>query len=525
MLVENKGRSDRWIGRKKSDDRDGESGGIKPDDQTGGSIAIRQTGRETMDRKYYLAVDIGASSGRHILAHLEDGRIVLEEVYRFYNGNDEQNGHRVWNAERLFSEIVAGMKQCGDIGKIPVSMGIDTWGVDYVLLDENDRRIGPCYAYRDSRTEGMDEEVYAFISPEELYARTGIQKTSYNTIYQLMATKVQEPETLEKAQSLLMMPDYFHFLLTGVKKQEYTNATTTQLVNPDTDDWDDELIERLGFPKKLFGALSMPGTLVGHLLPDIREQVGYDLKVILPATHDTGSAVMSVPSNEEDVLYISSGTWSLMGCELKRANTGSAARMANFTNEGGYDHRYRFLKNIMGLWMIQSIKKELEEGYAYEGRREDEDFGFGHLCEMASKDEIASIVDANDGRFLAPASMIAEVQKACEEAGMEVPRTPWQIARVIYRSLAECYRKTAREIESLTGCRYDAVNIVGGGSNAVWLNELTAQFTGKKVLAGPGEATAIGNIGAQMIADGSFRDLRDFRQCVFRSFGVKEYQP
>ena len=301
---------------------------------------------------YYLAVDIGASSGRHILSHLADGRIEMEEVYRFYNGNDIQNGHRVWDTERLFSEIVTGMKRCAEIGKIPASMGIDTWAVDYVLLDESDRRIGPCYAYRDGRTEGMDGEVYKCVPQSELYARTGIQKAIFNTVYQLMADKQQEPERLEKAQSFLMVPDYLHFLLTGVKKQEYTNATTTQLVSCTTNEWDRELIARLGYPDRLFGEISMPGTVVGNLLPEIREQVGYDLTVILPATHDTGSAVMSVPSNAEDVLYISSGTWSLLGCELLKADASPAAEAANFTNEGGYDHRYRFLKNIMGLWMI-----------------------------------------------------------------------------------------------------------------------------------------------------------------------------
>ena len=343
-------------------------------------------------------------------------------------------------------------------------------------------------------------------------------------VYQLMAYQVQEPEVLAQAESLLMIPDYLHYLLTGKMKQEYTNATSTQLVNPETNEWDMDLIGRLGFPEKLFGKLSMPGTAVGTLLPEVREAVGFDLEVVLPATHDTGSAVMSVPSNADDVLYISSGTWSLMGCELLRANTGEEAERANFTNEGGYDHRYRFLKNIMGLWMIQSVKKELEEGYPWPGRQEGEDYGFANLCERASQETIDSLVDANADRFLAPASMIDEVKAACREAGIEVPETPWQTARVIYRSLAECYRKAALEVEALTGRRYDTINIVGGGSNAAWLNELTAEITGKRVLAGPGEATAIGNLGAQMIADGAFADLKEFRGCVFESFGVKEYR-
>ena len=478
--------------------------------------------------KYYLAVDIGASSGRHILGHMENGNIVLEEMHRFWNGNDTAmvNGqpHLVWDTDRLFKEILTGMKKCAEAGKIPVSMGVDTWGVDYALLDEKGERLGVCYGYRDSRTQGMPEEVYKIIPEDKLYERVGIQYAIFNTIFQLMAAKKQEPEQLEKADFLLQLPDYFHYLLSGVKQQEYTEASTGQLLDARTNTWDYELIEKLGFPKKLFGPLTMPGTAIGCLKPEVQAEVGFNCQVVVPATHDTGSAVMSIPSTADTTLYISSGTWSLMGCELEEANTSKAAMEANFTNEGGYDHRYRFLKNIMGLWMIQSVKKELEEGYEYEGRTPEDDYSFGNLCDMASKETIDSLVSANDERFLAPASMIREVQKACEEAGEEVPRTPWQIARVIYRSLAMCYKETAEQIESVTGKHFDAINIVGGGSNAVWLNQLTAQVTGKTVLAGPGEATAIGNIGAQMISDGVFADLFAFRKAVYTSFGVKEYK-
>ena len=473
--------------------------------------------------KYYLAVDIGASSGRHILAHMEEGKIVLEEVYRFYNGMDDKNGHKVWDTERLFNEIVNGMKKCGELGKAPYTMGIDTWGVDYVLLDKDDKLIGDCIAYRDDRTAGMDDEVYKIISEDELYSRTGIQKAIFNTIYQLMAAKVQDPENLSKARTLLMIPDYFHFLLTGVRKQEYTNASTTQLLDAKTGDWDHELIKELGFPDELFGELSMPGTVVGPLKKDIAAQVGYECTVVLPATHDTGSAVMSVPCTEENTLYISSGTWSLMGCELPLANCTKEAQKANFTNEGGYQKRYRFLKNIMGLWMIQSVKKELEAGFDYPGKKADDDYSFANLCDRAEKETIESTVPANDGRFLNPDSMIKEVQKACEESGMQVPQTPWELARVIYRSLAVCYKEATEEIEAITGKHFESVNIVGGGSNAVYLNRLTALETGRKVNAGPGEATAIGNIGAQMLADGVFTDLTELRKCIFDSFGVVSY--
>ncbi len=473
---------------------------------------------------YYLAVDIGASSGRHILAHLEEGKIILEEIYRFYNGMDDKGNHKVWDTDRLFSEILEGMKKCKELGKIPETMGIDTWGVDYVLLDKDDQKLGDCIAYRDNRTEGMDAKVAELISEEELYLRTGIQKAIFNTIYQLMSTKLRNPEKLTNARSLLMIPDYFHFLLTGVRRQEYTNASTTGLLNAMTCDWDHELIARLGYPDELFGELSMPGTVVGPLKKDIENQVGFSCNVVLPATHDTGSAVMSVPCTDENTLYISSGTWSLMGCELEEANCSDKAREANFTNEGGYQKRYRFLKNIMGLWMIQSVKKELEEGYDYPGKNVDDDYSFANLCDRASKETIDSVVPANDGRFLNPDSMIKEVQKACREQNMQVPQTPWELSRVIYRSLAVCYREATEEIEQITGKHFDSINIVGGGSNAAYLNELTAKETGRSVNAGPSEATAIGNIGAQMLAKGEFASLNDFRKCVYESFGVKNFK-
>ena len=467
--------------------------------------------------KYYLAIDIGASSGRHILGHVENGKIVLEEVYRFFNGMDDKNGHKVWDTERLFGEIIEGMKKCKELGKIPATMGIDTWGVDYVLLDKDDRLIGDCFAYRDGRTAGMDEEVYKVLSEKELYGRTGIQKAIFNTIYQLMSTKVKEPENLKKARTLLMIPDYFNFLLTGVRKQEYTNASTTQLLDAKSGDWDHELIQKLGFPDELFGELSMPGTIVGPLKSDIAQKVGFECNVVLPATHDTGSAVMSVPSTKEDTLYISSGTWSLMGCELFEPNCSEEARKANFTNEGGYNKRYRFLKNIMGLWMIQSVKKELEEGFDYPGKSSGDDYSFAALCAKAKEEAIESLVDANDQRFLNPDSMIAEIQKACKESGQQIPKTPGELAKVIYRSLAVCYKEATEEIQKITGKIFDCIYIVGGGSNAVYLNELTALETGKRVNAGPGEATAIGNLGAQMLADGVFADLKEFRKYVLES--------
>lgn len=463
--------------------------------------------------KYYLAVDIGASSGRHMLASMKDGKMQLEEVYRFPNGMDNRNGTLCWDVERLFTEIKNGLKKCKEIGKIPVSMGIDTWGVDYVLLDKDDKILGDTVGYRDSRTEGMDGKVYEIISQDDLYARTGIQKQIFSTIYQLMAVKQSHPEYLEQAETILMIPDYFHYLLTGVKKNEYTEATTGQLISPKTNDWDYELIDMLGYNSKMFLPVSMPGTVVGDFTEEVQKEVGFNCMVVLPATHDTGSAVLAVPTNDDDAVYISSGTWSLMGIERKEADCSMASMKANFTNEGGYDHRFRYLKNIMGLWMIQSVKKEFTE-----------DLSFAQICEMASKETIPSIVDCNDDCFLAPKSMIEAVQKFCRDTDQQVPETVGEISSVIYNSLAKCYGDTVKEIEDITGKKYSTIYVVGGGSNAGYLNELTAKYTGRKVSAGPSEATAIGNIIVQMLRDGVFASLPEARTCVKESFDVKMYE-
>ena len=349
---------------------------------------------------YFLAVDIGASSGRHILGSIQDGRIVIEEVYRFENGMAKKDGHLQWDVNHLAKEIVAGMCKCKEAGKIPVTMGIDTWGVDYVLLDGEGKIVGNTYGYRDGRTKGMDEEVYRHIPLERLYERNGIQKQIFNTVYQLMAAKAQEPEILAQAESLLMMPDYFNFVLTGVKKSEYTNATTGQLVHVKNNDWDWELMDILGLPKKIFNPLSMPGTIVGELKEEIAEKVGYQCKVMQIASHDTASAVLAVPSLEEECLYISSGTWSLLGTEIREPICTKESMEKNFTNEGGYDYRFRYLKNIMGLWMIQSVRHEFDDAYS-----------FAEICRQAEEEkEFPSRVDVNDDCFLAPDNMTKEIQ-------------------------------------------------------------------------------------------------------------------
>ena len=465
--------------------------------------------------KYFLAVDIGASSGRHILSHLEDGKIVLEEVFRFENGMQEIDGHKCWDSDLLFSNIKEGMKKCAELGKVPAYMGIDTWGVDYVLVDKAGKRIGNAVGYRDDRTAEIDREVYQIIPEKDLYARTGIAKQVFNTIYQLAALKKESPEQLEQADTLLMSPDYYNFLLTGKRASEYTIASTGQLVNPETKDWDYELIHMLGFPEKIFTPLQKPGTILGNLSEAVQAEVGYDCCVVMVPSHDTASAVLAVPSKTTDFAYISSGTWSLLGVELDHAICNEQSREANFTNEGGYDYTVRFLKNIMGLWMIQSVRNEMNKAYS-----------FAQLCAMAEEvKDFPSRVDVDEHRFFAPDSMIGTIREACSESGQPVPETPGELATVVYQSLADCYKKSLSNLEAMTGKTYPAINIIGGGANAEYLNQLTANATGKTVYAGPTEATAIGNIVCQMLACGEFSSVREARSSVFDSFAVKTFTP
>jgi len=456
--------------------------------------------------KYFLAIDIGASSGRHLLGHVKEGRLVLEEVHRFHNEMKKRGNQLIWDIDELLDEILIGMKKCEKIGKIPVSVGIDTWGVDFVLLDKDMHMIGPVVAYRDKRTDGMYEEVSKCISEKDLYDHTGIQKLIFNTIYQLMAIKLSNPEILDKTEQLLFLPDYLHYLLSGVAKIEYSVASTSALIGAKSQEWDYDVIDACGFPRKIFGEIVPPGTILGDLTPNIQDRVGYNCKVIMPASHDTKSAIMAVPADFNQPLFISSGTWSIMGVERDTPDCSDASRKLTFTNEGGYGGQICFMRNIMGLWMIQCVKKEFGNKYS-----------FAELCTMAEASDISTIINVNDPRFLAPDSMIKTLQEVCIESGQAVPNMPGELAAVIYNSLAVSYDKTAKELESLTGQSYDAIYIVGGGAKAEYLNNLTAKYTKKTIHAGPSEATAIGNMLAQMIAQGEFKDLHEARACVRRS--------
>lgn len=455
--------------------------------------------------KYYLAIDIGASSGRHIIGWLENGKLKTEEIYRFKNGTDTHGGHLIWNTERLFAEVVNGLKRAKEIGKIPSYIGIDTWAVDYALLDGADNLIGDMFAYRDNRTVKASEAVHRVISFDELYKRTGIQFQTFNTIYQLYADKLSGK--IENAESMLMLPDYLNFLLTGVKRQEYTNATSTGLVNAETHCWDFEIIDKLGLPKTLFGELSQPGMVVGGLKDEIEKEVGYNATVILPATHDTASAVLAAPLDEESP-YISSGTWSLLGIEQKEAHTDEGSLKANYSNEGSINYNFRYQKNIMGLWMIQSVKRELGGSITFE-----------NLADMAKCKESRITIDVNDHRFLSPKNMTEEIKKAV----MSNLGTA-SIMRIIYDSLAKSYAEAIEELERNTGKSYKTLNIIGGGSRDTLLNELTAKATGKTVITGPTEATAIGNLIMQMIGTGELKDLTEARQIIKKSFEINEVQ-
>lgn len=469
----------------------------------------------------HLAVDIGASSGRHIIGYLEDGKIRLEEIWRFENRLVEKNGHLCWDIDHLYEEVVNGIKECAKRGYQPSTMGIDTWAVDYVLLDKDGKRIGDAVAYRDERTDTIRSELEGnnILSFAEHYAKTGIQYQKFNTVYQLLALKKEHPEQLDQAECMLMVPDYLNYLLTGKKAQEYTNATTTALVNAYTKDWDKELIEKLELPLNIFLPISVPGTVLGEFSEEIQKQTGLNMKVILPATHDTGSAFLSVPAKDDNSVFISSGTWTLVGVENKDPITNMESMELNLTNEGGYEYRFRYLKNIMGLWMIQNIRKELADE---NGNRP----SFPQLIAAAEKScFFPSVVDVDDNRFLAPASMIEEVKQACYDTKQAVPETTGQVMQTVYNSLAADYKKAVRDLERLSGKKYTSVNIVGGGSQDMYLNQMTANACGLPVYAGPTEGTALGNLIVQMIEEEEIASLQDARDIIRESFDIKEVKP
>ncbi len=463
-------------------------------------------------KKYCLSVDIGASSGRVMLGDLENEQLNLTEMHRFENKLIKKNNHFCWDIEGLFSEIKTGIKKCKDMGIKPISIGIDTWAVDFVLLDENDELLTDAVAYRDPRTDGMMDEVFKIMMKERLYLETGIQFQKFNTIYQLYSLKKHNPDILKKAKTFLMIPDYLHFLLTGEKANEYTNATSTQLVNAFTKKWDKELINQLGLNADMFQEIKMPKMTLGHLKVELVAEFGFNLDVILPATHDTGSAVLAVPEIN-DSIYISSGTWSLIGVENYFPICVTKALDYNFTNEGGVDYRFRFLKNIMGLWMIQEVSRNYDHKYS-----------FAELVELSRKaNYFTSVVNVDDPRFLKPSNMIEEIQHYCRETNQVAPRHPGEVAKCVFDSLVRSYQNAIAQIEDIFEKEFTTINIIGGGSRNELLNQMIADATKKEVYAGPIEATAIGNLIVQFIALGEIKDINDAKRIVKHSFEVKKY--
>ena len=450
---------------------------------------------------YYLAIDIGASSGRHILGYIDNGRLKLEEIHRFENYITNQNSTLVWDIEHLVNEVKKGIAKCKEIGKIPCTVAIDTWGVDYVLLDENKKEIKPCFCYRDSRTTAVVDEVESLVSPARLYAKTGIQKQNFNTIYQLYADK--KNGKLLNAKYFLMMPEYLSFKLTGVCKNEYTNATTTGLVNAKTKTWDNDILSALDLPSELFGALNTPSSLVGDLSADIQKTVGFNCAVLFAPSHDTASAVCACPMQDDD-LYISSGTWSLIGTEITQPILSDNARKLNFSNEGGIDYRFRFLKNYMGMWLFQNIRRNLNKSMTYD-----------EMMTLAMNCGKYKYFDVNDRTLVAPDNMIDAIGKliCSDDLGL--------ILNSAYHSLEKSYSKAVSEIEAVTGKRFNAIHIVGGGCQDEYLNALTRDYTGKSVTAGPIEATPTGNIVSQIMHDKKI-SLATARDLIKNSFDIKE---
>jgi rhamnulokinase len=472
--------------------------------------------RSSTPCKPYLAIDLGAESGRAILAHLRGGILTTQEIHRFKNEPVEYGGSLHWDVARLWWEIrkaLSGLQETELAG-----IGVDAWGVDYALLGEKGELLENPYHYRDARTTGMMEEVFRKVAKEEIYAATGIQFMAINTLYQLFAAARETPALLKAAQKLITIPDLFHYWLTGNAVCEFTNATTTQLVNARTRGWARELIGRLDLPAHLWGEIVEPGREIGNLLPNIARDASLtNTPVIAPAAHDTGSAVAAI-SAREGTAFLSSGTWSLVGTELDAPVLSPEALRLNFTNEGGVCGTTRLLKNVMGLWLLQCCRQT----WIMEGQTCD----FSQLMELAAREEsFRALVDPDHDSFLRPANILSAIDHFCLRTQQPSPKTAAGYVRVILESLAFKYRMVVSNLEKLTGRRIERIRVIGGGSKNRLLNQLTADATGRKVLAGPAEATAIGNVAMQILATGEAASLQEVRGIVDRSYPVKAFEP
>ncbi len=462
--------------------------------------------------RFVAAVDIGASSGRVILAGFDavKRQLQLEEIHRFDNAPCPREGRDCWDFEAIYQEIVRGLSKIEERGVALESVGVDTWAVDFVLLDRAGKALGLPVSYRDHRTDGVMEKVHKALGRDEIYARTGIQFLQFNTLYQLQALISEQPEWLDQVDKLLMIPDYLHYRLCGQRSCEYTNATTTQLLNITTGQWDEALLKGINAPSSWFLPPIQPGSLLGEWI----SPRGNKVKVIAPATHDTGSAVAAAPLADAQTAYISSGTWSLMGIESRTPFNGADALRFNITNEGGVEGTFRVLKNIMGLWLIQGIRKELRE------------LSFSDLVAAAKASPAgAFLINPNDDCFLNPPSMIDAIAEYCQRTGQGKPSSPGELARCVFESLALLYKQTMLELEQVSGLKIALIQIVGGGSNNAFLNQLTANFCQIPVATGPVEASALGNVCYQLKGLGLLSDLDDVRRLIRQEFGTGRCEP
>ena len=466
--------------------------------------------------KPYLAFDFGAESGRAVLAHLQSGILTTEEVHRFPNEPVEYGGSLHWDVARLWLEVRKALAQLGEVEL--AGIGVDAWGVDYALLGERGELLENPYHYRDRRTEGVMEEIIGKVGKEEIYEATGIQFMPINTLYQLFAARRRTPKLLDAAKYLLTIPDLFHYWLTGNPVCEFTNATTTQMVDPVKRTWAAGLMQRLELPAHLPAPVVEPGSILGKLLPDVAGHASLaGTSVIAPACHDTGSAVAAI-SAREDTAFLSSGTWSLLGMELDSPVITPDALRLNFTNEGGVNGTTRLLKNIMGLWMLQGCRHSWKaQGHSCDYRE---------LMELAGREApFRHLVDPDDESFLRPPDMLIAIDEFCLRTSQAVPKEPGAYVRAVLESLAFKYRLVLRSLEHVSGKRITQIRVIGGGSKNRLLNQLTADATGRRVLAGPAEATALGNVAIQILATGGAASLAEVRAIVERSFPTEIFDP
>lgn len=471
-----------------------------------------------MTKKVYLAADFGGGSGRVIAGRLEDGRLEMEEIYRFPNRQIKLGDRLCWDFPALFEELKNGLKAAARKGLEVQGIGIDTWGVDFGLVDRCGNLIGNPVCYRDSRTEGLPEKVFSQIDRSQHYAVTGIQVMPINTLFQLCAMKQAGDPQLEIAERLLFMPDLFGYFLTGNPDNEYCIASTSELVDARRREWSFDTIRELGLPEKLFGKIIPPGTLRGYLKKDIADETGLgQVKIFAIGSHDTASAVAAVPSESRPVAFLSSGTWSLLGVEVDQPILTEEARLAEFTNEGGVGGRIRFLQNITGLWILQRLMSEWKE------RGEEQQYDI--IIPQAAEARIDTVIPVDAAEFMNPASMEAAIADYCRTHSLTVPQGKAEIVRCVLQSLAAKYREAVEGMNRSLGKPIERLHIIGGGSQNALLNQLTANALGIPVYAGPVEATATGNILTQAMAEGRIADLEELRRIVARSFEPKIYNP